>query len=147
MFIFVSIFCFANDKIQNTDISVKKKKLDVIFDGNSYNDMNLYNISGSEFVSIKELAKLLNARIEWYSVSKKISMKLKNKTIDIYYDSRKIGFGKDKEKLSIPSILINDDVYVPIELLQLKKFSTISETILEFDNKHAILSITSKSNR
>ena len=80
MFIFVSIFCFANDKIQNTDISVENQKLNVIFDGNSYNDMSLYKISGSEFVSIKELAKLLNARIEWYSVSKKISMKLKNKT-------------------------------------------------------------------
>ena len=146
MFVFTSIFCFANNKLQNTDISVETQKLDVIFDSNSYNDMNLYNISGSKFVSTKELAKLLNTRIEWYSVSKKISIKLKNKTIDIYYDSRKIGFGKDKEKLSIPSILINDDVYVPIELLQLKKFSTISETILEFDNKHAILSITSKSN-
>ena len=146
LFVFTSIFCFANNKLQNTDISVETQKLDVIFDSNSYNDMNLYNISGSKFVSTKELAKLLNTRIEWYSVSKKISIKLKNKTIDIYYDSRKIGFGKDKEKLSIPSILINDDVYVPIELLQLKKFSTISETILEFDNKHAILSITSKSN-
>ena len=146
MFVFTSVFCFANNKFKNTDISVEAQKLNVIFDGNSYNDMNLYNISGSEFVSIKELAKLLNARIEWYCISKKISMKLKNQTIDIYYNSRKIGFGKDKKKLSIPSILIDNDVYVPIELLQLKKFSTISETILEFDKRHAVLNISSKSN-
>ena len=88
MFVFTSVFCFANNKFKNTDISVEIQKLNVIFDGNSYNDMNLYNISGSEFVSIKELAKLLNARIEWYCISKKISMKLKNQTIDIYYNSR-----------------------------------------------------------
>lgn len=146
MFVFMSIFCFAGDEFKNTDVCVKSQKLTVIFDGNEYDDMSLYAISDSKFVSVSELAILLNARIEWYCVSKKVSMKLKNKTIDIYYDSKKIGFGKDKEKLSIPSILINNEVYVPIEFLWLKKFSDVSEIVSEFDDKHNILNITSKTN-
>ena len=145
-FVFASIFCFAKDNFQSTNISVDVQKLNVIFDGNDYDGMNLYTIDDSKFVSVSELATLLDARLEWYSVSKKVSLKLKNKTIDIYYDSRKVGFGKDKEKLSIPSILINNEVYVPVELLLLKKFSNASEIILEFNDKHNILTLSTKAN-
>jgi len=146
MFCFISIFCFAEDEIKVTNMSVKSQKLNVIFDGNSYTDMNLYNISDNCFLSLRELATLYDARIEWYSVSKKVSMKLKNKSIDIFYDSKKVSFGKDKEKLSIPSILIEKEVYVPIEIVQSKKFVDISETVCEFDDKHFVLNIASKSN-
>ena len=142
----VSVYCFAKDEIQNTDISVESQKLNVIFDGQNYNGMNLYTISDSNFLSLRELAAFYQARLEWYSVSKKVSMKLKNKSIDIYYDSRKVAFGKNKTKLQIPSVMIKREVYVPIEILELKKFSEISETINEFDVKQKILNVTSKSN-
>jgi N-acetylmuramoyl-L-alanine amidase len=108
--------------------------------------MNLYTISDSNFLSLRELAAFFQARLEWYSVSKKVSMKLKNKSIDIYYDSRKVAFGKSKTKLQIPSVMIRKEIYVPIELLELKKFSEISETVNDIDLKHKILNVTSKSN-
>ena len=73
-------------------------------------------------------------------------MNLKNKSIDIYYDSRKVAFGKSKTKLQIPSLMIKREVYVPVELLELKKFSEISETVNEIDLKHKILNVVSKSN-
>ncbi len=146
MFVFVSVYGFAKDEIQSTDISIESQKLTVIFDGQNYNGMNLYTISDSNFVSLRELAAFYQARLEWYSVSKKVSMKMKNKSIDIYYDSRKIAFGKNKTKLQIPSLMIKREVYVPIEILELKKFSEISETINEFNEKQKILNVTSKSN-
>ena len=34
MFAFASIFCFAKDNFQSTNISVDVQKLNVIFDGN-----------------------------------------------------------------------------------------------------------------
>ncbi len=142
----VSVYCFAKNELKTTDISVESQKLNVIFDGQNYNGMNLYTISDSNFLSLRELAAFYQARLEWYSVSKKVSMKLKNKSIDIYYDSRKVAFGKSKTKLQIPSIMIKKEVYVPIELLEQKKFSEISETISDFDLKHKILNVTSKSN-
>lgn len=146
MFVFVSVYVFAKDEIKTTDVSVESQKLNVLFDGQNYNGMNLYTISDSSFVSLRELAAFFQARLEWYSVSKKVSMKLKNKSIDIYYDSRKVAFGKSKTKLQIPSLMIKREVYVPVELLELKKFSEISETVNEIDLKHKILNVVSKSN-
>nr|MCR4662909.1 N-acetylmuramoyl-L-alanine amidase [Endomicrobiaceae bacterium] len=146
MFVFVSVYGFAKDELKSTDISVESQKLNVIFDGQNYNGMNLYTISDSNFLSLRELAAFYQARLEWYSVSKKVSMKLKNKAIDIYYDSRKVAFGKSKTKLQIPSVMIKKEVYVPIELLELKKFSEISETVTDIDVKQKILNVTSKSN-
>ncbi|MCR4662539.1 MAG: N-acetylmuramoyl-L-alanine amidase [Endomicrobiaceae bacterium] len=145
-FVFVSVYCLAKDEIQTTDVSVEAQKLNVVFDGQNYNGMNLYTISDSKFLSLRELAAFYQARLEWYSVSKKVSMKLKNRSIDIYYDSRKVAFGKSKTKLQIPSIMIKKEVYVPVELLEQKKFSEITETVTDFDLKHRILTATSKSN-
>ena len=142
----IAVYCFANNEIQTADMAVESQKLNVIFDGQNYNGMNLYTMSDSNFLSLRELAALYQARLEWYSVSKKVSMKLKNKSIDIYYDSRKVAFGKSKIKLQIPSVMIKKEVYVPVELLEQKKFSEISETISDLDLKHKILNVTSKSN-
>lgn len=147
LFCFATIFCNAqdNDDIK-TEVNVETQKLNVIFDGQNYDGMNLYDISGSKFLSLRELAVFYDARLEWYSVSKKVSMKLKNKSIDVFYDSRKVSFGKKKENLSIPSIMLKKEVYVPIELLSLKNFSEVSETVSDIDLKHKILNVTTKSN-
>ena len=146
MFVSVSVYVFAKDELKNTEVSVESQKLNVIFDGQNYNGMNLYTISDSNFLSLRELAAFFQARLEWYSVSKKVSMKMKNKSIDIYYDSRKVAFGKSKTKLQIPSLMIRKEIYVPVELLELKKFSEISETVNDIDLKHKILNVVSKSN-
>lgn len=146
MSFFTSAIGFAADEIKTEDISVESQKLNVVFDGQNYNGMNLYNISDSNFLSLRELAALYQARLQWYGVSKKVSMKLKNRSIDIFYDSRKVSFGKSKSRLSIPSIMVKKEVYIPIELLKLKKFSDITETVINFDLKHKALNVTSKSN-
>ena len=146
MIVSISVYCFAKNEIQTSDMAVESQKLNVIFDGQNYNGMNLYTISDSHFLSLRELAAFYQARLEWYSVSKKVSMKLKNTSIDVFYDSRKVALGKSKVKLQIPSVMIKREVYVPIELLELKKFSEISETVSDFDLKHKILNVTSKSN-
>ncbi len=143
---FVSAYCFAKNEVKNVDVKVESQKLNVIYDGQSYEGMSLYNISGSSFFSVRELAAFYQARLEWYSVSKKVSMKLKNRSIDIFYDSRRVSIGKNKTKLQIPSVMINKEVYVPVEILDLKSFSEISETISSFDLKHRILNVTTKTN-
>jgi len=143
---FVAAYCFAKNEVKNVDVKVESQKLNVIYDGQSYEGMSLYNISGSSFFSVRELAAFYQARLEWYSVSKKVSMKLKNRSIDIFYDSRRVSIGKNKTKLQIPSVMINKEVYVPVEILDLKSFSEISETISSFDLKHRILNVTTKTN-
>ncbi len=148
VFCFAAIVCTAQDSATDikTEVGVEAQKLNVIFDGNNYDGMNLYDISGSKFLSLRELSVFYDARLEWFSVSKKVSMKLKNKSVDIFYDSRKISFGKKKEKLSIPSVMLKKEIYVPVELLSLKSFSDVSETVCNLDVKNSILNVTTKSN-
>ena len=78
MIVSISVYCFAKNEIQTSDMAVESQKLNVIFDGQNYNGMNLYTISDSHFLSLRELAAFYQARLEWYSISKKVSMKLKN---------------------------------------------------------------------
>lgn len=148
VFCFAAIVCTAQDSATDikTEVGVEAQKLNVIFDGNNYDGMNLYDISGSKFLSLRELSVFYDARLEWFSVSKKVSMKLKNKSVDIFYDSRKVSFGKKKEKLSIPSVMLKKEIYVPVELLSLKSFSDVSETVCNLDVKNSILNVTTKSN-
>ncbi len=61
---FVSAYCFAKNEVQNADVNVESKKLNVIYDGQSYEGMNLYDISGSSFFSVRELAAFYQARLE-----------------------------------------------------------------------------------
>lgn len=145
-FVFVSVYCFAKNEIKTADITVEAQKLNVIFDGQGYDGMNLYSISGSNFLSLRELASFCQARLEWYSVSKKVSMKFKNRSIDIFYDSRKVSFGKNKVKLKMPSVMINKEVYVPVEILELKYFPEMLEAVVNLDTQHRILNVTSISN-
>ena len=150
----LSLFCLFSVNVCNADddvvigtqTNIDTQKLNVILDGNNYDGMNIYDISGSKFFSIKEIASLFNARTQWYSVSKKVSLNLNNRSADIYYDTRKVSFGKKKEKLSIPSLMVDGVVYVPVEFLELKRFSEISETVVKFDAANQILNVTSKSN-
>ncbi len=146
-FSFAINICNAEDNVSiGTQTNIDTQKLNVILDGNNYDGMNIYDISGSKFFSLKEIATLFNARQQWYSVSKKVSLNLNNRSADIYYDTRKVSFGRKKDKLSVPSLMVDGVVYVPAEFLELKNFSEISDTVVKFDAKNQILNVTSKSN-
>ena len=136
--------CFASGK--KVSHNIESQKLNVVFDGKNYDGANIYKISDSNFLSLKEIATLFDARLDWQSVSGKVSMKLKNKSVDIFVNSKKISFGKKKEKLNIPTLLLNNEVYIPVELLLLKDFSEIFENVITFDSKNKLLVISSKSN-
>ncbi len=41
---FVSAYCFAKNEVKNVDVKVESQKLNVIYDGQSYEGMSLYNI-------------------------------------------------------------------------------------------------------
>jgi N-acetylmuramoyl-L-alanine amidase len=135
--------CFA-EKANN--LNVETQKLNVVFDGINYKGMQLYTISDTQFFSIKEIAALFSANLEWQSVSQKVILKMKNKTASIYFNSKKVTFGKKKKKLDTPSLLINHELYVPVEFLSLNDFSEMSETVSKFSPKNTLLTICSKSN-
>lgn len=141
--LFIICLCFAK-KANNSNIETQK--LNVVFDGINYKGMQLYTISDTQFFSIKEIAALFSANLEWQSVSQKVIFKMKNKTASIYFNSKKVNFGKKKKKLDTPSLLIDHELYVPVELLTLNDFSEMTETVSKFSPKNSLLTVCSKSN-
>jgi len=141
--LFIICLCFA-EKANNSNIETQK--LNVVFDGINYKGMQLYTISDTQFFSIKEIAALFSANLEWQSVSQKVIFKMKNKTASIYFNSKKVNFGKKKKKLDTPSLLIDHELYVPVELLTLNDFSEMTEAVSKFSPKNSLLTVYSKSN-
>ncbi len=133
-------------KKNDSEIKIDIQKANVIFDGINYNGINIYEIQKENFLSLNEIAVLFNARIEWQPVSGKVSMKLKNRSIDIFYNTKKIAYGKKKKKLYTPSLHIRNEIYVPAEFLTYKEFTNISETIVSFDKKNKLFVMTSQTN-
>ncbi|MDD4166884.1 MAG: N-acetylmuramoyl-L-alanine amidase, partial [Endomicrobiaceae bacterium] len=135
-----------SDKKNDSEIKIDIQKANVIFDGINHNGINIYEIQKENFLSLNEIAVLFNARIEWQPVSGKVSMKLKNRSIDIFYNTKKITYGKKKKKLYTPSLNIHNEIYVPAEFLTYKEFTNISETIVTFDKKNRLFVINSQTN-
>ncbi|MGE4384524.1 MAG: N-acetylmuramoyl-L-alanine amidase [Endomicrobiaceae bacterium] len=139
------VTCFASGKkISHT--KMESQNLNVVFDGKSMEGLHLYKNYDADFLSLKEIADLFDARLDWQSVSGKVSMKLKNTSVDVFVNSKKTVFGKEKGKLNTPTLKIKNEVFVPVELVLSKKFSELLECAVAFDSKNKILTISSKSN-
>lgn len=146
MLIFVCSINVYPGKNNNSDIKINIQKTNVVYDGATYNGINVYEIHDELFLSLNEISVLFNSRLEWQTVSGKVSMKLKNQSVDIFYNTRKITYGKKKKKLNTPSLLVKNDIYIPVNFITYKEFSDITESIITFDKKNKIMVITSKTN-
>lgn len=146
----ISIFVYSGNiyssKNNNSDIKINVQKANVVYDGATYNGINVYEIHNELFLSLNEISVLFNSRLEWKTVSGKASMKLKNQSVDIFYNTKKITYGKKKKKLNTPSLLIKNDIYVPVDFITYKEFGDITESITTFDKKNKIMVINSKTN-
>lgn len=146
MLIFVCSINVYSSKNNNSDIKINIQKINVVYDGATCNGINAYEIHDELFLSLNEISVLFNSRLEWQTVSGKVSMKLKNQSIDIFYNTKKIKYGKKKKKLNTPSLLVKNDIYIPVDFITYKEFSDITESITTFDKKNKIMIIKSKTN-
>jgi len=132
---------------KNSSVSkITSQKANVIVDGNNYTGMHVYELHGEHFFSLGEIAELLNARLEWQTVSGKVKMKLNNVSVDIIYNTKKVIFDGKKKKLYMPSILQKNEVYVPVDFMTNENLSDITESIITYEQKNKLLTLTSKTN-
>lgn len=118
LLIFICSAGVFSDKKNDSEIKIEIQKANVIFDGINYNGINIYEIQKENFLSLNEIAVLFNARIEWQPVSGKVSMKLKNRSIDIFYNTKKIAYGKKKRNfILLPFTYATRFMYRPNFLL------------------------------
>lgn len=122
------------------------QKANTIVDGNLYEGMHIYELHGEQFFALSEIATLFNARLEWQTVSGKVKMKLNNTSIDIIYNTKRVVFDGKKKKLYMPSILQKNEVYVPVDFMTNENLSNITESIITYEQKNKLLTLTSKTN-
>jgi N-acetylmuramoyl-L-alanine amidase len=125
----------------------KAQPVFVIIDGNAFSGVSIYTItSETKFFSVRELAEIYNATLEWKPVSSAVTMHLNNKKIDIKANSRDVIFGKTLKKMELPSRLIKNELYVSPEFLSSKEFSEIAMSETAWNEQTNVLTVTSYSN-
>jgi N-acetylmuramoyl-L-alanine amidase len=119
------------------------KPINVIVNGKFFSNINIYKISEhASYFSIKEISKIYNANLKWKSVNSRVIMYLNNNKIDIKANITKVIFGKKTKKISLPPLLIKNNIYIPSEILTSKEFLEISETNTVWDSLSSTLNIT-----
>ena len=119
----------------------------VIIDGNFFPGVSVYTITdATKFFSIKEIAEIYNATLEWKPVSAMVTMHINNRKIDIKANSNIVIFGKDIKKMSLPSRLIKNELYISPEFLTSKNFADIANMETTWNPQTSILNISNNSN-
>ncbi|MDR1417638.1 MAG: N-acetylmuramoyl-L-alanine amidase [Endomicrobium sp.] len=147
------ILLFTIFTIFNKTTSAEQKpnllseSINTIIDGQTFNGINAYKISDqTKYFSIKEIAKVYNARLEWKPVSSQVTMTLNNRKIDIKANNTIVVFGKKKRRMSLPSRFIKGNIYIPPEILTSNEFAQITETTTKWNPSSLLLTVTHKSN-
>ena len=147
--LFFSLFMlfFATYSHAAKKAAVLRKVINVIVDGESVTGVNIYKISSrTNYFSVKEVAKIYNATLEWKPVSSRVTMYLNGKKIDIKADSTEVVFNKKSKRMSLPSRLIRREIYISPEILKSKEFAEIAEADTEWNPSSLVLNVTHRTN-
>ncbi|MDR3195591.1 MAG: N-acetylmuramoyl-L-alanine amidase [Endomicrobium sp.] len=123
------------------------QNVNAVLDGSLFRGISAYKVSDDTYYfSVKELAELYNAVLEWRSVSSKVTMRLNNRKIDIRANSSEVFFGRKSKKMSLPSRFIKSDVYVPPEIITSKEFAEIADAETSWNPSSLVLTVTRHAN-
>jgi N-acetylmuramoyl-L-alanine amidase len=128
---------------------ISSKVINVIIDGKSFPGagVRIYKMSGqTNYFSVREIAKIYNATLEWKPVSSQVTMHLNNRKIDIKANNTGVTFGKKLKKMTLPSRLMGNDIYIPPEIFKSKEFAEIAEADSVWNPSSLLLSIKHRSN-
>ncbi|MDR1662833.1 MAG: N-acetylmuramoyl-L-alanine amidase [Endomicrobium sp.] len=138
------VFAFSYASV---DSFFPSQNVNVVLDGNFFSGISVYKISDDTYYfSVKELAELYGAVLDWKSISSKVIMRLNNRKIDIKANSSEIVFGRKFKKMSLPSRLIKNDIYVSPEFVTLKEFSEIADAETSWNPLSLTLTVTHHAN-
>jgi N-acetylmuramoyl-L-alanine amidase len=148
LFFSMVVLFFFGFSYASVDNSFSSQSVNVVFDGSIFSGINVYKTSGGDtyYFSVKELAELYNAVLDWKSISLKVTMHLNNRKIDIKANSSEIMFGRKFKKMSLPPMLVKNDIYVLPEFVTSKEFSEIADVETSWNPSSLILAVTHQAN-
>ncbi|MDR1942305.1 MAG: N-acetylmuramoyl-L-alanine amidase [Endomicrobium sp.] len=147
-FILAAIAVFALNSYAPAKAALPEaENVNVIIDGEYLPGASVYKITpDTEFFSIKEVAEIYNAVLEWKPVSSEVVMQINNKKMSIKANSNYVYFGKIPKKMTMPSRLIKNDLYISPEILTSPEFAQITETETSWNKQALVLTVNRKSN-
>ncbi|GHT61864.1 hypothetical protein AGMMS49531_09270 [Endomicrobiia bacterium] len=114
--------------------------------GKSFRGVSAYRVSAqTKYFSVREVAELYNATLEWKPVSLQVTMNFGNRKIDIKANSTEVVFGRKSKKMSLPSRLIKNDIYISPEVITSMEFSDITGTDTVWNPSSLLLNVTRKA--
>ncbi|AKL97386.1 N-acetylmuramoyl-L-alanine amidase family protein [Endomicrobium proavitum] len=123
------------------------KKVNAVIDGQPYNGINAYPVSeNTKYFSVKEIAAIYGLTIDWKQLSAEVILRAGNRKIDIKANSTSVVFGKKRKKMSLPSRLIKNEIYIPPEIITSKEFSDIVEADALWNADSLILNVKRREN-
>jgi N-acetylmuramoyl-L-alanine amidase len=124
-------------------MELSHQPINVIIDGEIFKHVNKYKISEhmTEYFSLKEIVKVYNATFKC-STELYTMINFNNKEIYIKMDDNVIIFDKKNKLISSPIISINNDIYIPIEVILLPEFAEITESNINWNPLTLTLNIT-----
>jgi len=141
------IFCPVKTLAQKKPAAPAAADVNVIVDGESFPGFSAYKITDATyFFSIREVAEVYNALLEWKPVSGEVIMKVNNNKITVKANANSVTYGKIPKKTPLPSRLIKNELYIPPEILTSPEFAEITETETVWNKDSFILTVTNNSN-
>ncbi|MEW6556457.1 MAG: N-acetylmuramoyl-L-alanine amidase [Elusimicrobiota bacterium] len=118
------------------------KQVTVIKERNVVANIPLFMIQGMGYLSCEDIARVYNAKINWYPVSKKIILTLNNKEISFKIDSKKVVVNNQERLMNKPARLQNKKLLIPLEFILTRVFTDVANSYTEWDYYRSILRIT-----
>ncbi|GHT47468.1 hypothetical protein AGMMS49936_08240 [Endomicrobiia bacterium] len=139
--LFVTPYSYAAKKE-----AVPSHVVNATVNGKSFRGVSAYRVSAqTKYFSVKEVAGLYNATLEWKPVSLQVTMNFGNRKIDIKANSTEVVFGRKSKKMSLPSRLIKNNIYISPEVITSMEFSDITGTDTVWNPASLALNVTRKA--
>ena len=141
------IFCPANAPAQKKSAAPAARDVNVVVDGEFFPGVSVYRITdATHFFSIREVAEIYNALLEWKPVSGEVIMKVNNNRITVKANANSVMYGKISKKTALPSRLIKNELYISPEILTSPEFAAATEAETEWNKDSFILTVTNNAN-
>ena len=130
--------------ISPVEIFAGVEKAKVVLDDKTIPEIKIYTFDEVEYLSLKDISRVYEAKVHWYPVSGRVELTLNHTKIDFLLDSKLVKVNRIQRKISKPVRLIDDKVYVPLEFLLSPLWTKVSKGKTYWDDYTRTFTFTKK---
>lgn len=135
--IILSFFIFLFDFIFS-----EIKTVNIVKENSTFLSAPLFLVQGMGYLSSADIAKIYNAKTNWFPLSKKVILTLNNKEIIFQIDSKKVIVDKIERMMNKSAKLQDGKLLIPLEFVLTRAFANVSGFYSEWDYSRLILRVS-----